>query len=112
MITLDPKLQNWARDFAFELGAPQGRGLLHLLHDSILRQTDPDFRETLMSLLVTVERGVPISDALADHPDTFDKTFVTIVRYGEIYGELDETLRRYADKPEEMFRPCGVKREE
>lgn len=35
-------------------------------------------------------------------PETFDGVILTIVGYGEIYSGSDRTLRRYADRPEDL----------
>ncbi len=44
-----------------------------------------------------VNEGMPLADALAKHPKLFDELFVSMVRAGEIAGNLDEVLTRLAD---------------
>jgi type II secretory pathway component PulF len=46
---------------------------------------------------------------MALHPHVFNETYVTIIRYGEIFGEVDLVLERYVEHPEEMFKPCRPK---
>src|SRR5512140_1790523 len=44
-----------------------------------------------------VNEGSSLADALAKHPKLFDELFVSMVRAGEIAGNLDEVLSRLAD---------------
>src|SRR5262249_2656316 len=41
--------------------------------------------------------GSSLADALAKHPKLFDELFVSMVRAGEVAGNLDEVLTRLAD---------------
>jgi len=47
-----------------------------------------------------VESGIALSDALAKHPKTFSRLYVSMVRAGEIGGVLDEVLNRLATQLE------------
>jgi general secretion pathway protein F len=44
-----------------------------------------------------VNEGSTLADALAKHPKLFDDLFVSMVRAGEVAGNLDEVLTRLAD---------------
>jgi type II secretion system protein F len=44
-----------------------------------------------------VNEGSSFADALARHPKLFDELFISMVRAGEIAGNLDEVLSRLAD---------------
>src|SRR5256885_7406893 len=44
-----------------------------------------------------VNEGSAFADALAKHPKLFDDLFVSMVRAGEVAGNLDEVLTRLAD---------------
>src|SRR6185369_6209824 len=44
-----------------------------------------------------VNEGMSFADALAKHPKLFDELFVSMVRAGEVAGNLDEVLARLAD---------------
>src|SRR5215813_4127187 len=44
-----------------------------------------------------VNEGSAFADALAKHPKLFDELFVSMVRAGEVAGNLDEVLTRLAD---------------
>jgi type II secretion system protein F len=44
-----------------------------------------------------VNEGMAFADALAKHPKLFDELFVSMVRAGELAGNLDEVLTRLAD---------------
>jgi general secretion pathway protein F len=44
-----------------------------------------------------VNEGMALADALAKHPKLFDELFVSMVRAGELAGNLDEVLSRLAD---------------
>jgi general secretion pathway protein F len=44
-----------------------------------------------------VNEGMSLADSLAKHPKLFDELFVSMVRAGEVAGNLDEVLSRLAD---------------
>ena len=44
-----------------------------------------------------VNEGMSLADALAKHPKLFDELFVSMVRAGELAGNLDDVLSRLAD---------------
>ena len=45
----------------------------------------------------SVNEGSALADALAKHPKLFDELYVSMVRAGELAGNLDEVLARLAD---------------
>lgn len=64
------------------------------LRDSI---SNPGFREVLASLLAAVEGGKKLSQAMEDHPDTFDEVFVNLIAVGEETGELAEVMKKLTE---------------
>ncbi len=58
------------------------------------------FRQSLVALNTVVGLELPLSRAMGLLPNVFPADFVTIVRYGEIYGELDVVLERLLDRPQ------------
>jgi general secretion pathway protein F len=44
-----------------------------------------------------VNEGMSLADALAKHPKLFDELYVSMVRAGEVAGNLDEVLSRLAE---------------
>lgn len=61
------------------------------LRDSI---SHPGFREVLSDLIVSVEGGKKLSQAMEDHPETFDDVFVNLISVGEETGELAEVMTK------------------
>jgi type IV pilus assembly protein PilC len=62
------------------------------------RQTkNPLFRKKIMDIAESVEGGSSLSAALAQHPKIFNQFFVSIVKSGEVSGELPEVLDYLAD---------------
>ena len=53
-------------------------------------------KNNLIDMTEDVEGGLPLSEAMAKHPKTFDKLFVNIVKAGEAGGVLDQMLERLA----------------
>jgi general secretion pathway protein F len=51
----------------------------------------------LSEVRASVNEGIPLADALAKHPKLFDELFISMVRAGELAGNLDEVLTRLAD---------------
>jgi len=53
-------------------------------------------KNNLIDMVDDVEGGMPLSEAMAKHPKTFDKLYVNMVRAGEAGGVLDQILDRLA----------------
>jgi MSHA biogenesis protein MshG len=61
------------------------------------QEKDARFKAVLMDVHKQVEGGVPIWEAMNEHPDAFGSLFVQSVRTGEASGKLDEVLKKTAD---------------
>ena len=61
---------------------------------------DKALQKILTDIVKDVEGGMPLGDALAKHPDTFNDIYVNMVRAGETAGILDEILKRLAGQLE------------
>src|ERR1041384_8264273 len=55
------------------------------------------FKAPVSEVRSAVNEGSSLADALAKHPKLFDELFVSMVRAGEVAGNLDEVLTRLAD---------------
>jgi type IV pilus assembly protein PilC len=55
------------------------------------------FKQKIMDIAESVEGGSSLSAALAHHPKIFNQFFVSIVKSGEVSGELPEVLDYLAD---------------
>jgi len=55
------------------------------------------FKAPVSEVRAAVNEGSSLADALAKHPKLFDELFVSMVRAGEVAGNLDEVLTRLAD---------------
>ncbi|MCR4303497.1 MAG: type II secretion system F family protein [Gallionella sp.] len=64
--------------------------LLESLADLRDTMNDPHFREIIANLVESIEGGKKLSQAMAQHPDAFDKIFVSLTRAGEESGKLPE----------------------
>jgi general secretion pathway protein F len=61
------------------------------------QQPNVRFKTQLAEVRTAVNEGMSFGDALAKHPKLFDDLFVSMVRAGELAGNLDEVLSRLAD---------------
>ena len=59
--------------------------------------TNVRFKVPLSEVRAAVNEGSAFADALGKHPKIFDELFVSMVRAGELAGNLDEVLMRLAD---------------
>jgi general secretion pathway protein F len=59
--------------------------------------TNVRFKTPVSEVRTSVNEGSSFADALAKHPRLFDELFVSMVRAGEVAGNLDEVLTRLAD---------------
>ncbi|MBI4534007.1 MAG: type II secretion system F family protein [Candidatus Melainabacteria bacterium] len=85
----------FSRQFSAMVGS--GVAMLRTLTIMVDQCENKKMKRTLDSVRRAVESGVSLSDALARHPDVFDKLYVAMVRAGEIGGILDDVLKRLAD---------------
>ena len=61
------------------------------------RSTNVRLKTPISEVRTAVNEGSSLADALAKHPKLFDELFVSMVRAGEVAGNLDEVLTRLAD---------------
>jgi type IV pilus assembly protein PilC len=85
-----PELINFC--FHLEQLARAGVSLIESLTD--LRDTieNPRFREIIAGMVESIEGGKTLSQALAEHPQTFDEVMVSLIRAGEETGSLPQVL--------------------
>jgi len=78
--------------FNLEQLSRAGVTLLESLGDLRDSVTDPRFRQVIASLIESIEGGKRLSQALGEHPRTFDRVFVALVKAGEESGQLPEVF--------------------
>lgn len=89
---------SFTRQFATLIAA--GLPLSTSLH-MIAEQSENKATKTLIEELVAqVESGKSLHDAMAKHPDVFNKVYLSLIAAGEASGTLDVSLRRLADQQE------------
>jgi general secretion pathway protein F len=59
--------------------------------------TNLRFKTPVSEVRAAVNEGSALADALAKHPKLFDELFVSMVRAGEVAGNLDDVLIRLAE---------------
>jgi type IV pilus assembly protein PilC len=74
-----------------------GVPLLETLADLRDTMNDPRFREIIASLVESIEGGKKLSEAMAQHPDAFDKIFVSLTHAGEASGRLQEVFEHITE---------------
>ncbi len=81
--------------FAKNLSVMLGSGLIlsRSLQNLISQTKNKSFRDILQKIYDDVEGGKSLSDSLAAYPTVFNNLFVSMVRVGEIGGNLEETLQ-------------------
>ncbi len=98
-------LCNFTRQLAtlVDAGLPLLRGLTVLAK----QEKDATLKEILGKLALSIEGGSTFSEALAQHPKTFNKLFVNMVKAGELGGVLEVTLTRLAEFAEKAEKIKG-----
>ncbi len=82
-----------------QAGLPLSRAL-----QIFLKQTqNPKFREVLRSVIDDINKGTPLSDALAKFEDVFPQVFISMVRAGEESGGLVEALNTVGGQMEKTY---------
>jgi type IV pilus assembly protein PilC len=85
----------FSRQFAAMIAA--GVPMLRTLSIVVEQSKNGKMRACLDDVRRSVEAGLNLSDALARHPQVFDRLYVSMVRAGEAGGFLAEVLKRLAD---------------
>lgn len=68
---------------------------------AVNNQTESKQLKVIINQISTdVEGGSSFSDALAKHPETFNKIFISLIAAGETSGTLDAALERIANQQE------------
>ncbi len=83
-----------ARQLATMIGS--GLSLLRALYILEDQTVNKKLKETIASVRSDVEVGTALSVAMAKHPNVFNDLFVSMVRAGEVGGNLEEVLDRVA----------------
>lgn len=73
-------------------GIPLTRGLKGLSADG----TNRSLSRTVSDVALRIERGEPLSDAMAANPRSFDRMYVSMIHAGERAGTLDKILEELA----------------
>ncbi|MEO6976444.1 MAG: type II secretion system F family protein [Gallionella sp.] len=74
-----------------------GVPLLESLADLRDTMNDPRFREIIANLVESIEGGKKLSEAMAQHPDAFDKIFISLIFAGEASGRLPEVFEHITE---------------
>ncbi|MDP2142507.1 MAG: type II secretion system F family protein [Gallionella sp.] len=69
-----------------------GVPLLESLADLRDTMNDAHFREVIANLVESIEGGKKLSQSMADHPDAFDRIFISLTHAGEESGQLPEVF--------------------
>jgi type IV pilus assembly protein PilC len=85
-----PELINFC--FHLEQLARAGVSLIESLTDLRDSIENPRFREIIAGMIESIEGGKTLSQALAEHPQTFDGVMVSLIRAGEETGALPQVL--------------------
>ena len=93
-IIKDKDLTVLTRQMAILLDA--GLPLIRSLKTLARQATNPVVKKTLEETAVSVEGGSTFSEALAQHPKSFDKLYLNMIRAGEAAGKLELILNRLA----------------
>ena len=93
------------RQLAILLGA--GLPLIRSLRTLERQAKNPAVRTVLNKTAETVEGGATFAEALSQHPKSFDKLFLNMVRAGEASGAMETILDRLAGFMEKASRIAG-----
>ncbi len=78
--------------FHLEQLARAGVPLVESLTDLRDSLDNPRFREIIAGMVESIEGGKTLSQAMAEHPQTFDEVMVSLIRAGEETGSLPHVL--------------------
>jgi len=91
----------FSREFSIMISS--GLPVTQALRILIDQTENAKFQEIVKAILLDVEAGARLSDALEKFPSTFSTFFISMVRSGEASGKLSEMLARVADQTEKDY---------
>lgn len=77
-----------------------GLPLVQSLHSVSDQTTSKPLKIVLSKVIADVESGSTLADAMARHPETFNKIYISLIAAGEASGTLDKALERLAIQQE------------
>jgi len=83
--------------FDMEQMARSGIPILDGLRDMRESIDNPRLRDVLSAMTEDMEGGKVLSQCMANHPSVFDNVFVSLIRAGELSGQLPEVFKNLAD---------------
>jgi type IV pilus assembly protein PilC len=83
--------------FNLEQLTNSGVPLLESLADLRDTMNDQRFREIIANMIESIEGGKKLSQAMAQHPDAFEKLYVSLVTAGEASGRLSDVFKHITD---------------
>lgn len=83
--------------FNLEQLTRSGVPLLESLADLRDTLSDQRFREVVASLVESIEGGKKLSQAMSQHPDAFDRIFISLIHAGEESGRLPEVFQHITE---------------
>ena len=83
--------------FDMEQMARSGIPILDGLRDMRESIENPRFRDVLTAMTEDMEGGKVLSQCMASHTTVFDNVFVSLIRAGELSGQLPEVFKNLAD---------------
>ena len=92
-------ITTFTRQFATMInsGLPLTEALL------ILRsQAKGSMQKIVAQILADVEEGESLSSSMSKHPQAFSKTYIALIKSGELGGVMDEVLARLSDNMEKQ----------
>lgn len=91
----------FSRQFAVMVSS--GLQVTQALRILVDQTENQQFRDIIKAILLDVEAGARLSEALEKFPKAFSQFFVSMVRSGESSGQLAEMLLRIADQVEKDY---------
>lgn len=88
----------FTRQFATLIGA--GLPLSNALRTLVEQTERRAMRSVIEDILAMVEAGKSLYEACSQHPDVFNKVYLSLIQAGEASGTLDLALKRLADQQE------------
>src|SRR5262245_25392813 len=90
------ELRAFSRDFTEAVNSTERLPIEGCLRRAAEKQSNnPGFQKVLLDVRDQMTQGIPVSEAMARHPDVFSKEFVAAVRRGETSGCVDTVMEEF-----------------
>lgn len=101
------EVADFTREFSARIDS--GVSLVRMFTDMAQQQRNEHFKSIIEEINNALQKGSPLSSAMARYPEVFDKPYIDAIRMGEVNGNVDRMLHGLVESYEMLSFDEAVK---